>query len=324
MNLKEKYMYGMRRKKFKFPFVRLNRNNMKSAKITCLIIITLFWVSCNSGDKSADAKGKKHQKTEISKKPEGKLFIIGGGKRPPELIKELIKVSNLENGAYAVILPMASIEPDSAIYYSAKQFTELGIKPEKIKGFNFQKNRQNVEHLDSLAKAALIYISGGDQNRFMDIVIDSPVSDAIKRAYQNGATIAGTSAGAAVMSKKMITGDEFKHPEYTGDFRTIEAENIELKEGLGLLKNAIIDQHFIKRMRMNRLISTAIENPEEFSIGIDESTAILVQNDTARVIGASQVIVLKSNQEGKVSENGLLGGRDLNLSVILPGEKFVL
>ena len=298
---------------------------MKLVKTAGFLIMAFLWISCNSSDKSENTSAnKKKEVSKTSTQPKGKLFIIGGGKRPPELVQELIDVSDLRNNKYAVILPMASIEPDSAIYYASKQFTELGIESAKIKGFNFQKNRQNIEHLDSLANAGLIYISGGDQNRFMDIVLNSPVSGAIKRAYQNGATIAGTSAGAAVMSKKMITGDEFKHPEYTGNFRTIEAENIELKEGLGLMENAIVDQHFIRRMRMNRLISTAIENPEEISIGIDESTAILVQNDTAKVLGASQVIVLKNNNKSKTSKNGLLGGRDLQLSVILPGEKFAL
>ncbi len=297
---------------------------MKLGKIAGLFIMSLFWISCNSGDSSGNTSYENQEVSQVKNQAKGKLFIIGGGKRPPELVKELIKVSDLENDTYAVILPMASSEPDSAIFYASKQFTELGIEPGKIKGFNFQKNRQNVEHLDSLANAGLIYIPGGDQNRFMDIVLDSPVSDAIKRAYMKGATVAGTSAGAAVMSKKMITGDEFKHPEYTGDFRTIEADNIELKEGLGLIENAIIDQHFIQRMRMNRLISTVIENPEEISIGIDESTAILVQQDSARVLGASQVIVIRNNTKSKVSEKGLLGARDLQLSVVLPGEKFAL
>ncbi len=297
---------------------------MRLFKITCSLFLALFWVSCNSGDRSENTGNEKIETSEDANRPKGKLFIIGGGKRPPELVRELIDVSGLKNDTYAVILPMASIEPDSAIFYAKKQFVELGIDSEKIKGFNFEKNRQNVEQLDSLAKAGLIYISGGDQNRFMDVVLDSPVSDAIKRAYQNGATIAGTSAGAAVMSKKMITGNEFKHPEYTGDFRSIEAENIEIAEGLGLLNNAIVDQHFIQRMRMNRLISTVIENPEELSIGIDESTAIIVQNDSAKVIGAAQVIVLKNTNNDKKTRNGLLGARDLKLSVVLPGEKFAL
>lgn len=297
---------------------------MRLLNIAGFFLILLISVSCNYEDRAERAENERVDTLAEMDKPKGKLFIIGGGKRPPELVKELIDISGIKNNTYAVILPMASSEPDSAIFYARKQFVELGIAAEKIKGFNFEKNRQNIEKLDSLAKAGLIYISGGDQNKFMEVVFNSPIADAIKRAYQNGSTIAGTSAGAAVMSKKMITGNEFKHPEYTGDFRTIEAENIEISEGLGLLKNAIIDQHFIQRMRMNRLISTAIENPEELSIGIDESTAIIVENDSAKVVGAAQVIVLKNTGNNKKVLNGLLGARDLELSVVLPGERFAL
>ena len=123
----------------------------------------------------------------------------GGGKRLLEVVKELVAVSDMKNDTYAVRRPMASNEPYSAIFYASQQCMERGIKPEKVKGCNFQKTRMNVEHLDSLANAGLIYISGGDQNRFMDIVLNSPVSDTIKSAYQNGATIAETSAGATAM-----------------------------------------------------------------------------------------------------------------------------
>jgi cyanophycinase len=174
-----------------------------------------------------------------------------------------------------------------------------------------------------LKNARLIYISGGDQSKFMRVVADTEIHDAIHEAFQNGSTIAGTSAGAAVMSKKMITGNEFKHPEYTGEFRTIEADNMELKEGLGLLPNAIIDQHFIWRMRMNRLITVAIENPEETCIGIDESTAILVKGNQAEVVGKYQVIVLKNNG-GRTVQDGLLGAENMRLGVYLPGQTFAI
>ncbi|MCY2685516.1 cyanophycinase [Salinimicrobium sp. TH3] len=293
---------------------------MKKPIILLALLCSCLVFSCkiNTGKELKGTTG------EIFQKPKGTLFIIGGGKRPPEMIKELIEVSNMENGAYAVILPMSSSEQDSAVFYAAKQFTELGVPAEKIKGFNFTKEQQDPARLDSLKKANLIYISGGDQSTFMDIVLNSPAHKAIKEAYYNGATIAGTSAGAAVMSKKMITGNEYKHPVYTGDFATIEADNIELKEGLGLLENAIIDQHFIQRMRMNRLLSTAIENPGEISIGIDESTALLVQNDSAKVVGNAQVILIENRNGSKRSKNGLLGADDLKVSVKLPGEIFLL
>lgn len=252
----------------------------------------------------------------------GKLFIIGGGKRPPSLVQELIRTSNIDKDDYIVVLPMSSSEPDTSFFYAKKQFVEQDFK--NVVNFNFTPNNQPGTWIDSLKKATLIYISGGDQNKFMDIVLGTEIHDAIKTAYQNGATIAGTSAGAAVMSKKMITGNEFKYPEYTGEFRTIEANNIEIKEGLGLLENCIVDQHFIWRMRMNRLITTSIENPNYACIGIDESTAIIVSGDSAKVVGESQVVVLKNENKGHFNDKELLGIENINLSVYLPGEKFLL
>lgn len=253
----------------------------------------------------------------------GKLFIIGGGKRPPNMVREMIRISGVDSAGYIVILPMSSIEPDTSFYYAKRQFVLEGVN--RVYNFYFEKGElPSSSRIDSLLKAKLIYISGGEQVRFMNVVRSSPFYQALHKAYENGAVIAGTSAGAAVMSKKMITGNEFKHPEYTGDFQTIEAENMELVEGMGFLEDVIIDQHFIWRMRMNRLISVAIENPGDVCIGIDESTAIVVEGDSARVTGASQVVVLKSTQEEYSVKEGLLGAENIKLDVYLPGEKFLL
>ncbi|WP_343706302.1 cyanophycinase [Flavobacterium sp.] len=258
-------------------------------------------------------------------KAKGKLFIIGGGKKSDKLVSELIALSNLNKENFMVILPMASEEPDSAVYYTAKQFIALGVNSKKIKALNFNGISQPKAQIDSLKKASLIYITGGDQNLFMKSVLNTPVYKAIHAAYQNGATIAGTSAGAAVMSTKMISGNELKHPTYTGEFHSIEAKNFELTTGLGLLPNAIIDQHFIYQMRMNRLLSVAMENPDYLGIGIDESTAIVVQGDDARVTGDSQVVIIrKTNKTNIQVKNGLLGSKDIRLEILLPGEKFKL
>jgi cyanophycinase len=91
------------------------------------------------------------------------------------------------------------------------------------------------------------------------------------------------------------------------------------------VENAIIDQHFVKRSRHNRLISAVAEHPEILGIGIDESTAILVDKDTAEVVGVSQVLVFKNtNPKIDTSENGLLGTKGIVLDIYLPGEKFPL
>jgi cyanophycinase len=249
----------------------------------------------------------------------GRLFIIGGGERTEGLMQELVKVSGISPADYVVVLPMASEEPDSAVFFLKKDFNRAGIS--RVVGMNFSEGSPvSKERVDSLIAAKLIFISGGDQVRFMKSVGKGSVYQAIHIAYRNGSTIAGTSAGAAVMSKKMITGNSLKDPEYTGHYPTIEADNIEISEGLGLTEGLIVDQHFIKRHRMNRLLAVGIENPGEICVGIDESTAIVVSGNQFTVVGKNQVIVLRNPANSHIVKNGLLGSRKLQIDVLLPGD----
>lgn len=289
------------------------------------VIILLICLSCKPKQNISIKKDNLPEGKIVKNTANGNLFIIGGGKISKSLIEELVSTSNLKNDNFIVILPMASEEPDSASYYAKKGFVDVGINPDKIKTFNLKKEQQSIYQIDSIKKASLVYITGGDQNLFMSQILHTPAYDAIHTAYQNGATIAGTSAGAAVMSREMITGIEYKHSPYSGNFRTIESDNFEIKEGLGLLSSAIIDQHFIYRMRMNRLLSVVLEHPDKKAIGINESTAIIVHGDSAVVCGESQVIILKNpNKKSVKTKNGLLGGENILIEILLPGEKFKL
>jgi cyanophycinase len=254
---------------------------------------------------------------------EGKLFIIGGGNKSDAMLRELVNLSGIGPEGYLFVLPMAGSDPDSSIIWAREDFSVTGIR--KITGYNFKKGEEPPKQmLDSLRSAKLIFISGGDQARFMDAVRGTKVQEAIQEAWRNGAVISGTSAGAAVMSRKMITGNQLKHPDLEGSFPTIETGNVEITEGLGFLNDVIIDQHFIKRQRLNRLLAVSIENPEALCIGIDESTAIIVDKDQARVTGEGQVIVIHNNRMTKSVKGSLLGTKGLELSVYLPGDNIIL
>ena len=257
----------------------------------------------------------------LAQVPKGKLFIIGGGSRPDGMVARIISEAGLQQGGYGIILPMSSVEPDSAVYYANLQFVKNGI--DNVFGLHFEKGESYSQaKLDSIRNARLIYISGGDQNRFMDVVLGTDIEKAIHEAYMRGCLVGGTSAGAAVMSEVMITGNELKHPNDDSPvFRNIETDNIETKKGLGLNKNAIVDQHFVRRSRHNRLISVVIETGLT-GIGIDERTAILVSGNDAEVIGDSQVILLENRKKTKTINNEKLGARGLEMSVLLPGDKF--
>lgn len=261
---------------------------------------------------------------EPNDEPQGKLFIIGGGHRPAAMIQRMVQEAALDRGGYLIILPMASSEPDTSVYYISRQFIKQGVS--NIADFQFTNEEHATQsQLDSIRNAALIYITGGDQNRFMEIVGGTEVEEAIRKCYQNGGMIAGTSAGAAVMSEKMITGNELKQTDYRDTFRTIEADNIELGTGLGLITSAIIDQHFVWRSRHNRLITAVIEHPELIGIGIDEATAILVTGNRAEVVGESQVIIYENPyRHSTLNEDEKLGAKQLMLRVLLPGDTFMI
>ena len=257
----------------------------------------------------------------FSQNSKGKLFIIGGGSRPDFLVDRMIKEAGLKSGETVAIFPHASEEQDSSFYYAKQQFEKRNLKALDCA---FKKDEKlSPSKLDSLKTAKLIYIGGGDQVRFMEIINSNPeVKNLLKSAYQNGKMIAGTSAGAAVMSEVMITGNQLKYKDYENTFDNIEIKNVETKQGLGFIKTAVIDQHFVVRSRYNRLLSLIIENPTYKGIGIDEGTAILVKNGAAEVVGRAQVIVFKNPKQSKKLNGDKLGAQGITLDIYLNGEKF--
>jgi cyanophycinase len=253
----------------------------------------------------------------------GKLFIIGGGDRSPALMRSLVATAAFKAKDYVVVLPMSSESPDTAFYYFRTDLEQ--VCSNAIVNFNFTADKiNNSNWLDSLEHARLIFITGGDQDRFMKAVLNTAVVEAIHKAYKNGATIGGTSAGAAVMSKYMITGNQLTDTTYYSTFRKLVHNNIEFKEGLGLLESAIIDQHFIARSRYNRLLSALAMHPSLSCIGIDEATAIIIKGNKVTVTGESQVILMRKPEQLKITPGGLIKLKDIQFSIYTSGDQFLI
>jgi cyanophycinase len=261
---------------------------------------------------------------KASSVPKGNLFIIGGGSRGEALMKTMISTAKLQPNSYIVVLPMSGAEPDTSFYYFKKDIEKLCNNT--VANLNFTPEKvNNKQWLDSVEHASLIFITGGDQVRFMKIVLHTPVYNAIHAAYRNGATIAGTSAGAAVMSREMITGNQLQGDStYTETFKKIVSGNIEIQEGLGLLDSAIIDQHFIKRSRYNRLISALAKYPAYPCIGIDESTAIIVQGKKITITGEGQVVVMSKPEGLAINAKGQIKWKDVKMQLLTEDDVFWL
>ncbi len=253
---------------------------------------------------------------------QGKLFIIGGGVRTPEIMQALAHTANMHGGDYTVVLPMATEKTDSAFRYFKADYFSVMNNP--VFMFNFTGTTNNLNWLDSLRHAKLVYITGGDQDRFMNIVGHGSVYTAIHDAYNNGATIAGSSAGAAVMNEHMITGKQLIDTDYNITFKKIISNNIEIKPGLGFVTKAIIDQHFIVRSRYNRLLSAMELYPALTAIGIDESTALIIEGNHVTVVGNRQVVVFRHPKQIRVTKEGLIKYGSIECSIYTAGDTFRL
>jgi len=144
----------------------------------------------------------------------------------------------------------------------------------------------------------------------------------IREVHQRGGVIAGTSAGAAMMSAVMISGDQQLAEEYESTYSRLRTNNAIYQTGLGLLKQTIIDQHFVERSRYNRLLTALYDHPEKMAVGIGESTAIIVVGDDALVVGAGQVIRMELAGPAMKSGNDLIQMENINLGVHIHGDRF--
>ena len=158
---------------------------------------------------------------------------------------------------------------------------------------------------EALARATGVFFSGGDQARVMDALADPSLLAAVRSRHAEGVVYGGTSAGTAIMSAIMITGD--------GDFTVIDAAKVDVRPGLGLLEGAIVDQHFVKRQRENRLFGLVIAHPQERGIGIDEDTALLVEGREAEVVGSGPVVVVDAKGPDRLEVRLLRPGQKLDL-----------
>ena len=252
--------------------------------------------------------------------PKGRLFIIGGGARAAAMTRQFIALSERVNTGRILVFPMASATPAESGPDMVKELKGLGAKSAEFSILT-REQAERPEATAVLDGVGGIYFTGGDQARVTKALLGTPVHRKLLEIYENGAIIGGTSAGAAIMSEVMITGDEVKKPESGHEFETIEAGNVITTPGLGFIKSAVIDQHFATRKRHNRLISVLAEHPALLGIGIDESTAIIVGPDeTFEVVGEKDVLVYDPGRaKFEIRPNKAIGATGLTLHVLLPG-----
>ena len=249
----------------------------------------------------------------------GPLLIIGGheDKTGDRLI--LDRLARLLDGGRLVVATVASHEPDGYFDAYKEAMGALGVTDLVELYVDERADSGDPEVLARLDGAAGVFFTGGDQLRISSQIGDTALERRIRALHQEGGVIAGTSAGASVMSETMLVKGPSSESYRIGE--------VHMAPGLGLIQDVIIDQHFAERGRYGRLLGAVAHNPRLLGVGIDEDTALLVQDGTGEVIGAGAVYVVDgetathSNIAEARSENAL-SMFDVRMHVLAHGDSF--
>ena len=214
----------------------------------------------------------------------GTLVLIGGACDPlGDALGAFIRLSGAREGGRIVGLTTASTNPVGAAIEWKDRFAAAGVKNVEIPIVDRRARAQDSRIAEIVLSADGIFLGGGDQMALLSTLGGSRVGQAIREAYARGTTIGGSSAGAAALSETVLAGGEVNDDGVPVD--------LYLGPGLGLLGfSSVIDTHFSKRGRLQRLFWQVAENPELLGLGIDEDTALVVHGHLGQVVGKGSVI----------------------------------
>ncbi|RBI68174.1 cyanophycinase [Vreelandella sulfidaeris] len=219
----------------------------------------------------------------------GHLVAIGGAEDRTsdlEILKKAFSLAPEGDQEVAVIATASSISDEVLPEYEAA-FLRLGARHVHSLGIQDRKAATDAETVSLIEQSGLIFFTGGDQLRLTNVLGGSPVLKAIRQRLQDGAVVAGTSAGAAAMPGTMI---------YNGAAAdALRKGGVNLTFGLGFVDDLIIDSHFLERGRFTRLMEVGASNPEHLGVGLGEDAAVIIHpHGIIEAIGSGHVILIDS------------------------------
>jgi cyanophycinase len=253
----------------------------------------------------------------------GKLVIIGGNEEREgdcSILKEFISVAG-GTRARLVVLTVATDEFREAMAEYRAAFKGLGVDEVEAYDVSQRIDADNEKALAAIEKATGIFFTGGDQLKITALLGGTHMHELLHQRYQKGTVIAGTSAGAAMMSNSMfIRGESDNNPRLGG---------MEIGPGMDFLVGAMIDTHFSQRGRIGRLLTAVAHYPQDLGFGIDENTAMIVEGKEFRVVGEGAVTVVDAGaitftSLPDVGEGESLALYDVKLHVLPEGHRFDL
>lgn len=252
----------------------------------------------------------------------GFIVPIGGAEervRDREILRRFARICGGGDARIAII-PTASRLSETGPTYE-RIFRELGVGAARSLPLESREDCRDPRWLSRLEQADGVFLTGGNQLRLSTTIGGTEVADILRdRNAQEGLHIAGTSAGAAILSEHMIA--------FGAEGSTPRADLVTLAPGLGLTKTAIVDQHFRQRDRLGRLLTALAYNPRPVGIGLDEDTAAFIDaDDRLEVIGSGAITIVdpsdleySSMDSAKQSESVCM--TNIRLHILTEGGRF--
>jgi cyanophycinase len=237
----------------------------------------------------------------------GRLLIIGGGEDKVGGRVILRTLAKLVGNGKLVVATLASEKPSEQWEEYEAALRGLGVRHLYHLRVESRADAESSRAIGVLEGATCVFFTGGDQLRLTSLLGDTPIYSRCYEIFANGGAIAGTSAGASVMSETMIV-------DGNGDASARIGAGLQLAPGFGFAKDMVIDQHFAERGRVGRLIGVVAQNPRILGVGIDENTAIEVEPFRRfRVVGEASVYVIDGSDVSDTNVADDSGGRALSL-----------
>jgi cyanophycinase len=223
---------------------------------------------------------------DVKGQQRGYVIPIGGAEEKinnPEILQRFVELAGGKD-AVICIIPTASQLDDTGERYE-NLFSELGAGKAFSLPISERADAQRQDYVEKLEGCSGIFITGGNQLRLSTILGGTPIAKSIRQLNAKGVHVAGTSAGAAIVSQHMITG---------GSTGTVPTEDgVNLAPGMGLINTVVVDQHFNERNRLARLLSAVSYNPFLIGLGLDEDTAAFIDGDNVfTVVGSGAITVI--------------------------------
>jgi cyanophycinase len=225
----------------------------------------------------------------VSVPAKGPLVAIGGAEdksQEAEILARVVALSGKSAPTVGVITTASSI-PDEVFEGYEAVFAKLGAAEVLDIRVRSRQDAADPRFVSMIGRSDVIFISGGDQMRLTNLFGASDALEAIRSRHQEGAVVAGTSAGAACQSATMVYGGPADD--------SLRKGAVKMAAGFGLVDGVIIDTHFLERGRFSRLMEVGATNPEYLGVGIGEDAAVLFEDDVIRAFGPGHVILVDSS-----------------------------